>query len=130
MTREEAQKMCQDIRHYLTLGNPVWSTDEVAKALSMAIEALQQDCAKCDHYSERTGRPECDVNHPLTDAVEVVRCKDCTCRQLESCCPMYHVEHITIDEGGGYYDDDYNIHDYTQDNSYCSWGVRREDGEV
>lgn len=57
------------------------------------------------------------------DAVEVVRCKDCKHRHEDEC-PMYWEEQIDIDEGDGYYDTEYIIHDYTQDDGFCSWGER------
>ena len=44
MTKAEAQEMLQEIKHYLTAGNPVWDVEVVAEALDMAIEALMQDC--------------------------------------------------------------------------------------
>lgn len=59
MKREDAQKMCQEIRHYLTCGNPVWDKDDVEEALSMAIEALskpngdlisRQDAIECVEF--------------------------------------------------------------------------------
>ena len=53
------------------------------------------------------------------DAVEVVRCKDCKHRR--NICPMRYIETVGEDE---------RIHDYSTDNGYCSWGERREDGEV
>ena len=59
------------------------------------------------------------------DAVEVVRCKDCMHRH-EYECPMYHEEWFTIDEGGGYEDDDYNVIDKTCDDGFCQYGEREE----
>lgn len=56
---------------------------------------------------------------------EVITCKDCKHRHEDEC-PMHFVEQIDIDEGDGYYDTDYIIHDYTQDDGFCSWGERRE----
>lgn len=55
MTMEEAQEILQEIKHYLTAGNPVWDVDEIAEALDMAIEALRNEinCVKCEHYTER-----------------------------------------------------------------------------
>ena len=53
MTTEKAIEMCKSIKHYLTGGNPVWSKEEVAEALDMAIEALQTDivrCKDCKHW--------------------------------------------------------------------------------
>ena len=52
MTTEKAIEMCKSIKHYLTGGNPVWSKEEVADAMTMAIEALQVDlvrCGECRH---------------------------------------------------------------------------------
>ena len=43
MTRAEAQEILQEIKHYLTAGNPVWRKEVVAEALDIAIEALTQD---------------------------------------------------------------------------------------
>ena len=47
MTREDAIEMCKSIKDYLTGGNPVWSKEEVAEAMTMAIEALQVDLVRC-----------------------------------------------------------------------------------
>lgn len=54
MDRIEAMKLLQEIKHYLTEGNPVWDVDEIAEALDMAIEALRNEinCVKCEHYTE------------------------------------------------------------------------------
>lgn len=41
MTRAETQEILQEIKRYLTAGNPVWHKEVVAEALDMAIEALQ-----------------------------------------------------------------------------------------
>ena len=62
---------------------------------------------------------------PMWKGEEVVRCKDCKHRH-EDGCPMTFEEQIDIDEGDGYYDTEYIIHDYTRDDGYCSWGERRE----
>jgi len=60
---------------------------------------------------------------PSADAVEVVRCKDCMYRHEDEC-PMQFEEQFDIDEGDGYYDTNYIVHDYTQDDGFCSWGER------
>ena len=62
---------------------------------------------------------------PTIDAVPVVRCKDCKHRHEDEC-PMQFEEQFDIDEGDGYYDTEYIIHDYTQDDGFCSWGERKE----
>ena len=85
------------------------------------VDALKQTfCAVCDHSIKCE---DCDIDYhfehlaPAIDAVEVVRCKDCKwyerrypwnnasmeCSYLEA--PM-------------------------DDNDYCSWGERREDGKT
>ncbi len=46
MTREKAIAMCRSIKDYLTGGNPVWSKEEVAEAMTMAIEALENERPK------------------------------------------------------------------------------------
>lgn len=48
MTKAEVQEILQEIKHYLTAGNPVWDVDEIAEACDIAIEALEmQDlCAE------------------------------------------------------------------------------------
>ena len=64
----------------------------------------------------------------IRELTEVVRCKDCKHRH-EAECPMFFEEEVYIDEGDGYYDTDYIIHDYTQDDGYCYYGLR-EDGNT
>ena len=51
---------------------------------------------------------------------ELVRCKDCDNRHTDDC-PMYHEEWYEIDEGDGYIDNDFTIHDYSTDEGFCSW---------
>lgn len=52
---------------------------------------------------------------------ELVRCKDCIHRQTYKC-PMYNEEWYTIDEGDGYLEDDWVVHDYTFDDGFCYLG--------
>ena len=52
MTKGEAKEVLQEVKHYLTAGNPVWDVNEIAEACDMAIEALGVNCVKCNHYSE------------------------------------------------------------------------------
>ena len=56
---------------------------------------------------------------------ELVRCKDCVYRQTDEC-PMYYEEWYEIDEGDGYADTDFIIHDVSKDNGFCHNGERRE----
>lgn len=55
---------------------------------------------------------------------ELVRCKNCIHRQTYKC-PMYNEEWYTIDEGDGYLEDDWVVHDYTVDDGYCHLGDTR-----
>ena len=59
---------------------------------------------------------------------EIVRCKDCDNRHTDDC-PMYHEEWYEIDEGDGYVDNDFTIHDYSQDNDFCSWAKMKGGAE-
>ena len=56
---------------------------------------------------------------------ELVRCKDCKHRDTDECL-MYYEEWYEIDEGDGYADTDFIIHDYTKDNGFCHHGERSE----
>ena len=51
---------------------------------------------------------------------EIVRCKDCNNRHTDDC-PMYHEEWYEIDEGDGYVDNDFTVHDCSTDDGFCSW---------
>lgn len=62
MTREEAIAMCKSIKKYLTGGNPVWSKEEVAEAMNMAIEALSVDIVKCEECKH--GKVEIEARRP------------------------------------------------------------------
>ena len=65
------------------------------------------------------------IDNISADVVAVVRCKDCKHRQTDEC-PMYYEEWYEIDEGDGYADTDFIIHDYTRDDGFCHHGERRE----
>lgn len=47
MDRIEVMTLLQEIKHYLTAGNPVWHKEVVAEALDIAIEALQEQSRDC-----------------------------------------------------------------------------------
>ena len=59
-------------------------------------------------------------NAPTIDAVPVVRCVECKHRGDYDRCPMRHLAYTT-DEG-------YLFVDYTQDDSFCSFGEKKEGG--
>lgn len=58
----------------------------------------------------------------------LVRCKDCDNRHTDDC-PMYHEEWYEIDEGDGYFDSDFTVHDYSKDDGFCSWAKMKGGGE-
>lgn len=61
---------------------------------------------------------------PSAETVQVVRCKNCKHRETDDC-PMYWMEWLIIDEGDGFTDNDYIVHDYTTDDGYCHYGERK-----
>ena len=63
---------------------------------------------------------------PSVSAECVVRCKDCDNRHTDDC-PMYHEEWYEIDEGDGYFDSDFTVHDYSQDDGFCSMAKMKGD---
>ena len=76
-----------------------------------------------------------DIIYDTTDAIdkikpaenvrEIVFCKNCKHRSEHSC-PMYYEEWFEIDEGDGYIDNDYIIHDNTKDDGFCDCGERKD----
>lgn len=62
----------------------------------------------------------------ITKKDKLVRCKDCNNRHTDDC-PMYHEEWYEIDEGDGYVDNDFTVHDYSQDDGFCSWAKMKGD---
>ena len=69
---------------------------------------------------------KCEFNEEPT--IEIVRCKDCDNRQTDDC-PMYHEEWYEIDEGDGYVDNDFTVHDYSTDDGFCSWAEMKGGAE-
>lgn len=57
---------------------------------------------------------------PVVDAVPVVRCKECKHRGDSDRCPLKHLAYTT-DEG-------YFFADYTLDDSFCSFGKKKDGG--
>lgn len=106
-----------------------------------AVKTVIRTCSPiCDWQVGTQQYPDCVVAEinalPSADAVsltgtmkyltkphnycEVVRCKDCDNRHTDDC-PMYHEEWYEIDEGDGYFDSDFIVHDYSKDDGFCSW---------
>lgn len=110
MTNDEAIELIQDdIRlHHDYLSS------KYKKALRMATKSLQADTVSRSQYQGL-------LNAIGKVYVEVVRCKDCIHRQTDKC-PMYHEEWYTIDEDDGYWDDVWNVYDYTVDDGFCYLG--------
>lgn len=66
MSREEAIKKMKAVKAYMTSGNPIWNTDEIAEAFDAAIEALEREpnngkceVSLCDNCDERGGNCWC-----------------------------------------------------------------------
>lgn len=100
------------------------------EGLSFVFESLEPGVEKRVCGAEICGVLEAliQVNKaPAVDAVEVVRCKDCENRGDETLCPMCYEECYEIDEGDGYYDTGYILHDRTHDEGFCDRGKRRAD---
>ena len=95
MTKEEAIQELQNCKELIQQAGQDYLDERDIPLLDMAIKSLSED--------------------------EVVRCKDCIHRQTDKC-PMYHEEWYTIDEGDGYFSDDWDVYDYTVDDGYCHLG--------
>ena len=100
MTREEA------IRAIGWLKCTTNREDDL-EAIDMAIEALQTDAVMRDATSEERASVQRYIDSISTEAVQVVRCKDCRHHGM-SACPMW--------EGS-----------ITDDYMWCSWGEGREE---
>ena len=79
-------------------------------------------------YAEPKAGKADSVVRPMEVMGELVRCKDCK-HQHTNCCPMYHEEWYEIDEGDGYVDNDFRVHDYSQDDGFCSWAKMKGGAE-
>lgn len=95
-----------------------------------ALEQMAQ--AECGSHYAYCEKDNCSCSYigrlldiPSIEAVQVVRCKDCKHRETDDC-PMYWMEWFSVDEGDGYFEEDFIIHDYTRDDGYCHWGERNE----
>ena len=76
------------------------------------IEQTIEDSGCVNHEREII---DCVRYADAADVVQVVRCKDC-CKRSTDQCPMYE-------------DSEELTHDWTQDDWYCSLGVRVDGGE-
>lgn len=64
---------------------------------------------------------------PTVDATPVVRCKHCKHRCFNEC-PMCHEEWYDYVDDGGYWESDFRVYDYTEDEGFCHKG-EFEDGD-
>ena len=116
MTREEAIQVL----------NMVEAHGLADEAKRMAIEALSADTVSREAHYDAVANIITDMEE--RGFVPVVWCKDCTHRHTDDC-PMYHEECYEIDEGGGYFDSDFTVHDYSKDSDFCSRGERKGGAE-
>lgn len=126
MTREEATELLKQYNLY----SP---TKQIEEAIDMAIEALQADAVMRDATAEERASVRRYIDSISTEAVSVVRCKDCR-----------HGEHIQIplwknrdiDKAPSQFHDFIKCHKFhikgfnetlfLGDDDYCSYGERRE----
>ena len=94
-------------------------------SLDMACSMLNRFFCNAPTHAEKSAILE--VKQALLEmaTTEVVRCKDCKHRGRKTYCPMYFQEWYEIDEGDGYYDSDFTIHDRTIDEGFCDRGERK-----
>ena len=67
------------------------------------------------------------IQAPTVDATPVVRCKHCKHRCFDEC-PMCHEEWYDYVDDGGYWESDFRVYDYTEDEGFCHKG-EFEDGD-
>ena len=87
----------------------------------MAKEYIDREAycnSVCECNKEQCGKSECPIwTAPAADVVEVVRCKDCECYEMD-------VEYY----GGGHKDICRLFKRQTQHNDFCSYGERKDNG--
>ena len=113
MLKEQAIKMCMEIKDYLTQGNPIWDKDKVGEALDMAIEALEGVCFDewCDDCKEYDTEKKCcpRFNRVIREALKHEPSEDGTLEvKVEDATKIGRVL-ISDDKhrGGLYYPDEY-----------------------
>ena len=76
-------------------------------------------CDGCNEWEWAFNKP----TQPTADVVEVVRCKDCRCAKKMECVFISNNEQgITLH---------CLMHEmFVDDDDFCSWGERREDGKI
>ena len=98
-----------------TVLNEVPSADAVSREMR---EPTEEERASVKRY----------IDSISADVVSVVRCKDCDNRHTDDC-PMHHEEWYEIDEGNGFVDNDFTVHDYPKDDGFCSWAKMKGGAE-
>ena len=89
-----------------------------ADALSQHFAAMQE-CVSIRDHMYLMGVLSVIDRAPTIDAVEVVRCMDCKHRGTSYDCPF---RRLIFTEAEGYH-----YEDVTLDDSYCSFGARKEE---
>jgi len=126
MTREKAIEMCKSIKDYLTGGNPVWSKEEVAEAMTMAIEALTHDKHTETHdvrLDFKSGELFLTLNEAVKVAVNQFDVDPVIARQeFEQKCYI-----PCSDYEKGFYDGLAKCRDIIEDAMSGDWNERRND---
>ena len=85
---------------------------------TISAEKMREMCENAQKFLRNNG-----FWGTYTPEKQIVFCKNCRHRGTTGC-PMYSEEWYEIDEGGGYYDSDFMIHDRTIDDGFCDRGER------
>lgn len=74
MTKKEAVKLLNEFEHYLTNGNPIWNTEDVAQAFDIALTALEKEDNTMKHYRYIRSLNETDNTPHAVSEVICVKC--------------------------------------------------------
>lgn len=137
MTRQEAIEIlkakaeCYDIDGLSCERRPS-NCAECEEAIEMAMVALSAEQKEEDLTNDIARRMATIIENEqdmrvilknASDAVEVVRCKDCR-KQGSDDCPMFSREWRTITRGNECVDD-FVFHDLTKPSGFCNYGERK-----
>jgi hypothetical protein len=94
-----------------------------------AIEVIEKESQVDGAYGYMDTKSIVDLLNDLPTAQpEIVRCKYCKHRYTDEC-PMQYTEWVERDEYGEYELRDI-VHDYTEDEKFCSEGERRANSDT
>lgn len=107
MNKQDALAKCKAIKDYLTAGNPMWDKEEVAEAMTIAIEALTHEEAhethnvreeKMKHRGKFTSRQIADIVMSLNGEVEPVGETNTDSERYDNLIRLLCIADILLDE--------------------------------